>query len=248
MSSALVSCEISGPVATLVMDDGKSNVVSPRLLQDLNAALDRAEKAGAVVLLSGREGVFSAGFDLNIIRRGGPAEALAMLRGGFETAERLLAFPTPVVIACSGHALAMGAFLLLSGDYRIGAAGDFRLCTNEVAIGLTMPQAGVEICRQRLAPAHLTRAALLAETYAPEAAVAAGFLDRLAPMAELRATALAAALEFAQLDMRAHYRTKLRVRRDALRAIRRAHRGDTLDFIVEGARRQLGARKGTRAA
>lgn len=239
MTTSLVRYELNGPIATIVMDDGKSNVVSPRFQSDLNAALDKAEKAKAVVLLSGREDVFSAGFDLNIIRKGGPSETLSMLRGGFELSERILSFPTPVVMACTGHALAMGAFLVLSGDYRVGTAGDFKLGTNEVAIGLTMPRAGVEICRQRLLPAHLTRAALLAEIYNPETACAAGFLDIVLPASEVQAHAAAAAARYAELDMRAHYRTKLRVRADALRAIRSGIRMDMLDFVAEGARRMV---------
>lgn len=239
MTTSLVSYELNGPVATIVMDDGKSNVVSPRFQSDLNTALDRAEKAKAVVLLSGRENVFSAGFDLNILRKGGPTEALSMLRGGFELSERLLSFPTPVVMACTGHALAMGAFLVLSGDYRVGTAGDFKIGTNEVAIGLTMPRAGVEICRQRLLPAHLTRAALLADTYNPQTACEAGFLDSVLLASEVQAHAAAVAARYAELDMRAHYRTKLRVRADALRAIRSGIRADMLDFVAEGARRMV---------
>lgn len=239
MTFSLVTCEINGPVARIVMDDGKSNVVSPRLQAELNAALDKAEKAKAIVLLSGRENVFSAGFDLNIIRKGSPTETLSMLRGGFETAERLLSFPTPVVMACTGHALAMGAFLVLSGDYRVGTAGDYKLGANEVAIGLTMPRAGVEICRQRLLPAHLTRAALLAEIYKPETACAAGFLDIVLPSSEVQAHAAEVAARYAELDLRAHYRTKLRVRADALRAIRSGIRADMLDFVAEGARRMI---------
>ncbi|HUN31199.1 MAG TPA: enoyl-CoA hydratase-related protein [Trebonia sp.] len=96
-----------------------------------------------MVLIEGRDGVFSAGFDLPVLRNGGP-DALTMLRSGFELAARLLEFPQPVVIACTGHAVAMGVFLLLCGDYRVGATGPFKITANEVAIGLTMPRAAVE--------------------------------------------------------------------------------------------------------
>src|SRR5262245_31356964 len=103
------------------MDDGKVNALSPPMLGELAGALDRAAADRAAVLLTGREAVFSAGFDLPTLRVGG-AESVAMVRAGFELAARLLAFPTPVTIACTGHAVAMGALLLLSGDYRVGAA------------------------------------------------------------------------------------------------------------------------------
>jgi len=149
-------CELSGAVATITMDDGKVNAISPSMLSELNEALDEAQAAGAVVVLAGREGVFSAGFDLGVVLGGG-ASAPDLLKAGFETALRLLAFPTPVVAACSGHAVAMGMFLLLSADHRIGADGPFRIGANEVSIGMTMTAAAIEMGRQRLAPAAIGR-------------------------------------------------------------------------------------------
>lgn len=238
MQSSLVSYKLDGPVATIAMDDGKRNVISPTMLSELNSALDRAEKDQAVVVLTGREDVFSAGFDLNILKSG-VLDAFSMLTGGFALAARLLAFPTPVVIAANGHAMAMGAFLLLSGDYRFGAHGEFKIVTNEVAIGLTMPAAGIEICRQRLAPAHFVRAALLAEQYRPETAVEAGFLDRVVSAGDLSRESLDVAGQLAKLDMKAHYQTKLRARRQTLRALKRGIRRDRVDFVLKGASRIL---------
>jgi enoyl-CoA hydratase len=220
-SDARVTYDSDGSVATIAMDDGKANVLAPQMLAELGAALDRAEAEGAVVVLTGREGRFSGGFDLSVINAGGP-EAVDMIRGGFELAARLLAFPTPVVIAASGHAVAMASFLLLSGDYRLGAAGPYKITANEVAIGMVMPYAAIEICRQRLAPAHFHRAIALAEVYSPEGAVEAGFLDRVVPAGDLRQTALDIATGLAGLDLSAHAASKLRAREAALTAIRAA--------------------------
>jgi enoyl-CoA hydratase len=179
-----------------------------------------------VVVLTGREGVFSAGFDLRVLRAGG-SDAAAMLLAGFRLAERLLAFPTPVLIACNGHAVAMGVFLLLSGDYRIGVTSEYRIVANEVAIGLTMPRTAIEICRQRLTPAHFNRAILLAETFSPADAVAAGFLDRVVlTEAELHETARRIATDTAGLDMNAHAASKLRAREQSLAAIHAAIEAD----------------------
>lgn len=236
-----VTYELDGTIARIAMDDGKRNALGPDLLAELDAAFDRAEADRAIVLLTGREGVFSAGFDLGVMKGGGPA-ALTMLYRGFALAERILGFPTPVVVACNGHALAMGAFLLLSADYRIGVRGPYKLATNEVAIGLTMPRAGVEICRQRLSPAHLTRAAALAETYTPETGLEAGFLDRLVTESELERVSRDVARELAALDMEAHRETKLRVRAETLRTMPAARAADMADFVVLGAKRMVEAR------
>jgi enoyl-CoA hydratase len=217
----LVSYQLERSIATITMDDGKVNALSLQMLTELNAALDRATADRAVVVLTGRDGVFSAGFDLTVLRAGGSG-ASAMLRAGFELAERMLSFPTPVLIACTGHAVAMGVFLLLSGDYRVGAAGPYKITANEVAIGLAMPLAAVEICRQRLTPAHFNRAVIIAEVFSPDDAVVAGFLDRVVGASELQDVAVSAAAVLAKLDMDAHAASKMRARDHALNALRAA--------------------------
>jgi enoyl-CoA hydratase len=120
----------------------------------------------------------------------------------------------------------MGVFLLLSGDYRIGTAGPFKITANEVAIGITMPWVAIEICRQRLAPAQFNRAVILAEVFSPDDAVSAGILDRVVPVAELRDVAGSVAAQLSALDMDAHAATKLRVRGPALAALRAALEAD----------------------
>jgi enoyl-CoA hydratase len=223
--SDIVTYELSDSVSIITMDDGKVNCLSPRMLSDLNAALDRAESDKAVVLLGGREGRFSAGFDLAVFKQGGDA-LHDMLKAGARLAERVLSFPTPVVIACSGHALAMGAFLMLCADARIGVEGPYKIGLNEVAIGLTVPHYGIEIARQRLTPSHFNRALITAEIYSPEKAVVAGFLDRAVPAADWPAACREEAAALTRIDMPAHAATKRRARKGALMALRAAIEAD----------------------
>jgi enoyl-CoA hydratase len=220
-----VAYSLAGGVATITMDDGKVNALSPRMLREVNAALDRAAADEAMVVLAGRDGVFSAGFDLGVLRGGGPA-ATALVRSGFELAARLLAFPAPVVAACTGHAIAMGSFLLLSADYRIGVEGPFRIMANEVAIGITMPHAAIEICAHRLTPAEFSRAVTLAQVYSPEEAARAGFLDQVTDAGQLGQAVAAATGRFGQLDRAAHVATKLRARRSLLASVAAAIEAD----------------------
>ena len=224
-----VTYRLDDSIATIAMDDGKVNAFSLQMFAGLNAALDQANADQAVVVLTGREGVFSAGFDLLALGAGGP-DAAILLRSGFEFAERVMSYPRPLVIACNGHAIAMGVFVLLSGDYRIGVEGPYKITANEVALGLTMPRTAVEICRQRLSPAHFNRAVILAETYVPEDAVGAGFLDRVVQPSELQDVARRTAAQLAKLDMDAHAATKLRARDRALKAVRAAIKADEADF------------------
>ena len=214
----LVSYRMQEKVATVAMDDGKVNALSPAMLAALGSALDRAAADDATVVVTGRDGVFSAGFDLKVLRAGGP-DAMTMLTGGFRLAERLLSFPRPVVIACSGHAIAMGLFLVMSGDYRIGVDGPYKLVANEVAIGLTMPHAAIELCRHRLTPAAFQRAMLLSETFTPADAVPAGLLDQVTAPSDLAATAQRLAESLASLPADSHASTKARVREPMLGAL-----------------------------
>ena len=213
----LVSYENCGCYSTITLDDGKVNVVSVDMSQQINEALDRAQDDENVVVLTGRGNVLSAGFDTKAFTQ--PDVAAEMFKRGAELAERLLSFPLPVVVACNGHAIAMGAFLLLAGDTRIGVRGDGKICTNEVAIGLTVPNFAIEICRQRLAPAHFNRALITAAPYSQEQAVNAGFLDEIVDKDQLMMAAVSEAERLAQLDRKSFVASKLRVREVAIEAL-----------------------------
>lgn len=216
--SNIVTCQHQDNLLIITMDDGKANAVSPALLEGLNCALDEAEQKKLPVVLTGRTGKFSAGFDLSVMGQGGAAMA-QLVAGGAKLAHRMLAFPTPIVIACNGHALAMGGLMLLSADYRIGAEGAFKIGLNEVAIGMTMPYFGVELARYRLNPPHLGRAVVNAEIYVPASAVDAGYLDKVTTEANLLEEAIKVASGLAALNMGAHHATKLRVREPLLTAV-----------------------------
>jgi len=221
LMSDLATYEIDGRIATITIDDGKVNALSVPVLRAVHAALDRAERDRAVVVLTGRDRYFSAGFDLNVFAGGGEA-VLEMLTLGATLAERMLSFPTPIVAACTGHAPAAGAFLLLAADRRIGADGPFQIGLNEVRIGLTVPWFAIELARQRLHPAHFDATVVNATMYRPADAVGAGFLDRVVPADRLRAASVEAAAALAELNPAAHAATKLRARAGALRAMRTA--------------------------
>jgi enoyl-CoA hydratase len=216
----LVSYDLSDRIATLAMDDGKVNAMSIEMLSALHGAFDRAEADEAIVLLTGRPGIFSAGFDLKVIRQGqGPM--IKMLRLGATLAARILAFPYPVVTACTGHAYPAGAFLMLSADRRLGVEGPFRIGLNEVAIGLTLPLFAVEVARHRLAPAYFQRT-VTGDLYSPREAVVAGFLDEVVPAEELAERSREVALGLTKIDLAAHQGTKLRVRKAAVAAVHAA--------------------------
>ncbi len=217
----LATCTIAGGIATITMNDGKANVMSVAMLAQLNAALDAAQAAGAVVVLAGRERTFSGGFDLSVFQRD-KNELVDMLEAGARLSERLLSYPHPVVAACTGHAVAMGVFLLLCADVRIGVTEGARVHINEVKNGMIVPHFALAVCRQRLAPAHLHHAVTTAQPYATSEALVAGFFDNLVPPADLLAAAQTRATELLALNAKAFTATKLRLQHSHLAALREA--------------------------
>jgi enoyl-CoA hydratase len=185
----------------------------------VHAAFDRAEADDAVVVLAGREGRFSAGFHLPTLRAGGP-DADRMLRSAFDLAVRMLTFPRPVVVACTGHAYAMGSFLLPAADHRIGAAGPFTITANEVLIGIVMPRSAIELCRYRIPASHLHRVLTMAEAFTPEGAVEAGFLDEVVPPEAVLTAAQEVARRTLEFDPKAYAATKARLQEEMLPRLR----------------------------
>jgi len=235
MPTESVQYHLQGRVATLRIDDGKRNALSRQVLQEIYRAFDRAESDRAMVIITGRESVFSAGFDLNVMKRGG-MDALRMLRAGYALPARVLAYPYPVIVACNGHALAMGVFLMLSADYVIGSRGDFKIAANEVALGLKMPRVAAAMLRHRLNPAAFQRAVTLSEYFDVETAHSVGFFDELADPADLMPRAESRAEISSKLDPRAHTATKRRIRARLIRKIRLSIPLDLLDAALMGLR------------
>lgn len=235
MTTEPVQYNLQDQVATICIDDGKRNALSPEVLHGIYQALDRAEADHASVIITGREDVFSAGFDLNVMKRGG-MNAIRMLRAGYSLTARVLAYPHPVIVACNGHCLAMGVFLMLSADYIIGSRGNFKIAANEVAIGLPMPRVAAATLQHRLTPAAYQRAVNLSEYFNPESAVTAGFFDELVAPVDLQSRAEEWAESFKQLDSRAHTVSKRRIRKALIRKIRISVWLDLWDAAMMGLR------------
>jgi enoyl-CoA hydratase len=205
-----------GDVAVITLDDGKANACGFAMLEAIGTALDRARLEARAVALIGRPGVLSGGFDLKVINGGDASELRRLITLGVRTLMRLYGHPQPVVIGATGHAVALGAFMLLAGDYRVGTAGDYRVGLNETAIGLHLPPFGIQLARARLPPQHLTQAAIMARLYAPDEAIEAGFLDEVVVADAVRTTAIAKAQAWSTLHAEALAYNKAAFRDDAI--------------------------------
>ena len=220
--------ELNNRIATLMFDDGKANVVGHRFLDEINAGLDRAveEQAGAVIL-KGREGMFSGGFDLNEFKKG-PEAGEAMVKRGFELLIRLYSFPLPLVAACTGHGIALGAFMIMACDSRVGARGDYKMSLPETAIGMELPPLLVALADSRISRRHMTRVALQSEVYTPDNAVDAGFIDEVVDAGELDARSMAIAERLASLPEAQYAANKLSIRAQTLNVMQ-----DSIDQLFK---------------
>jgi enoyl-CoA hydratase len=214
----MLDYKLEEKIAVVTMDDGKANALSEAMIDALVGALDRADKEASAIVLQGRPDRFCAGFDLKVMMAS-PEAATGLLRRGAELLMKLYASPVPLVIACTGHALAGGALVLLTADVRIGAAGAFRIGLNEVQIGLPVPVLAMELARDRIVPAELGRATLEATIYSPEEAAKVGYLDEVVAPGEVLARAKAEAARLGALSRFPFSATKKRLR------------GRTIDYI-----------------
>ena len=211
--------ELRNEVAIVSLDDGKANVVGHSFIDELNEALNRAEQdsAGAVIL-RGREGIFSAGFDLGEFKKGAEA-GMSMVSKGMQLLIRLYSFPLPLVVACTGHGIAMGAFIILACDKRIGVRGKFKITLPETAIGMELPAVMMELTASRISPQYITRVVIQSEVFDPDQALEIGFLDEVVEVGALDDKAMAIAKQLAQLPGVQYAANKLLARKKTLLAM-----------------------------
>lgn len=222
----MLNFQLDGSVAVLTLDDGKANAVGHEFIDALDGGLDRALSDARAVVIAGRPGLFSAGFNLKEIQKG-PDAAARLLNRGAAMFLRLYSHPQPLVAACTGHAIAAGAFLLLSCDTRIGATGEYQIGLNETAIGMTFPVFAFELAHARLSKRHLTQAFVQSTMYDPANAVDAGFLDEALDAADVVGRALEEAARLAELPTDTYGANKVAIRQSAIAAIRASIRPET---------------------
>ena len=172
-------------ISLIRLDDGKANAMGPEMIKELNEAMDKAEEESRALLITGRPGLLSGGFDLTVIRSGDNDAIRSMVKSGAKLLMRIYGFPKPIVMATAGHGVALGGFLLLAADYRFGVTGDFKIGLNEVAIGMTLPPFALMLAKARIANQFLTNSAINSNMFHPETAKLAGFLDEVSSPSEL---------------------------------------------------------------
>tara|TARA_B110000495_G_C22923442_1_gene539569 strand:- start:313 stop:1002 length:690 start_codon:yes stop_codon:yes gene_type:complete len=219
MTDQLATLTSEGDVSIITLNDGKANVFSPEMSKTISSLLDEVPDDKGSLVITGRPGIFSAGFDLKIISSGDASAVSSMIKTGFTLLARVYNFPRPVIAACSGHGVALGAFLLCCADYRIGAKGQFIVQANETRNNMSIPTPILEISKTRILKTHWYRAILNAEAYPIEKAIEPGYLDEVVEAESLMTRAMEVANDLATLG-HPHYKiTKDLDQKDTLKRI-----------------------------
>lgn len=206
----IVKIECKDNYSIIAMDDGRANAFSFEMIKQLNAAFDYAFARNAPVILTGREGIFCAGFDLNVMKSNDEALRNQLLDQGFSFVYRLMDSPVPVIVANTGHAIAMGAVLLLAADYRLSEDGAFKIGLNETAIGVVMPEFGIDLVKERVALSHQVPSLANSRLYDPQTAIQAGYLDEVVPSVSDAGEKMAELLSSINMDVHRHAKRALR--------------------------------------
>ena len=220
MTDQIATLTTEGDVSIITLNDGKANVFSPEMSSTVSNLLDQVPGDKGSLVITGRTGIFSAGFDLKIISSGDADAVAAMVKTGFTLLARIYNFPRPVIAACSGHSVALGAFLLCCADYRLGAKGQFIVQANETRNNMSIPTPILEISKSRISKTHWYRAILNAEAYPVEKAIEPGYLDEVTEPDNLMIRAMEVANDLASLG---HPHYKLTKDLDQKETLKRIH-------------------------
>ena len=225
MTAKLATLTNEDDISIITLDDEKANVFSPQMIQDVNECLDKVPTESGALIITGRDGMFSAGFDLKIISAGDMQATMDMSLSGFKLLSRLFSFPRPILAACSGHGIALGTFLLCCCDYRIGVKGDFMIGANEMRTNMVIPIPILELISHRVSASHKYRAILGAEMYSIENGIGAGLIDEVVDPENLMETAMLKAKDLATLGHPSYTLTKELLIREPLQKINNAISG-----------------------
>ena len=210
------------------------NALDPALVALLRTTIEAAPADGArALVLSGTQGLFSAGLDVPALLALDRAAMRAFWSDFFSLCAAIARSPIPVVAALTGHSPAGGAVLATFCDYRIMARGPFRIGLNEVQVGLSVPdciQAGL----RRLVGTYRAERLMVAGTMVEaEQALAIGFVDELVDVDHVVPRALVWLGELLQLPPQAMAQTRRLARAD-LAAVFADVAAFPVDDFVEG--------------
>lgn len=205
----------------ILLDRGKSNAIDLKVVNELIDAIDAAEQDPAVegLILSGKEGFFSAGLDLITLYDYDEAQMKEFWQRFMLLIQRLTAFSKPAVSAITGHSPAGGCVLAICCDYRVMAQGEYVIGLNEIPVGIVVPESIFKFYAFWLGQATAYRSLLSGKLFSPDEALEVGLVDELVPLARIQNAALQRIKSLTQFERNAWQNTKYNFRREMVNAL-----------------------------
>jgi enoyl-CoA hydratase len=191
----MIERSTSGNVVTVRLNHGKVSALDLEFAEAIALVFNELATSDArAVILTGTGSTFTAGVDLYRIVDGGREYVERFFPALARLILDLFAFPKPLVVAVNGHAIAGGCIFTLCGDYRVMAAGTYRIGIPELLVGVPFPASVLEVIRFALPPQHLQMLMYTGRVVEPEEALRLGIIDEVAPDVMARAEAVASRL------------------------------------------------------
>jgi enoyl-CoA hydratase/carnithine racemase len=192
---------VSGVARLAISNPAKRNALDHPILDAITATLSElasAESQVRCLLVTGTDGMFSAGYDIGEIPEGEfEQRAERLIAHPFtEAIDALEAFPHPTLASLPGHTIGGGLELALTCDLRVGAEG-IKLGMPPAKLGLVYSHMGLRRFLDTIGAARTRELFLLGRYIDAATALEWGLLNRVAHGGELDALALELAGELA---------------------------------------------------
>ena len=219
MTDPIVTLSQESDISIIKLDDGKANAFSHDMLSQVNELLTKVPRDSGALVITGREGLFSGGFDLKTLATGDMDKITKMVQLGYRLLLDLYSFDRPIIAAVSGHAIALGLFVTCSADYRIAIDGQYVCQANEVRNNMDIPTQIMEILKARVNKNYFYPAVFHSDTYSVQDSIAVGFIDEVVPEADFMNRVMEKAKELASLPHPFYANTKKSAQEDVRKKI-----------------------------
>ena len=208
MTDSIATLSKENDISIIKLDDGKANAFSYDMLSQVNDLLKKVPRDSGALVITGREGLFSGGFDLKTLATGDMEKITKMVQLGYRLLLELFSFDRPIVAAVSGHSIALGLFVTCSADYRIAIDGKYVCQANEVRNNMDIPTQIMEIIRARVNKKYFYSAVYHSDAYSVQDSIEVGYIDEVVSEDQFMERVMAKAKELATLPHPFYANTK----------------------------------------
>tara|TARA_B100000945_G_scaffold135909_1_gene108480 strand:+ start:1556 stop:2260 length:705 start_codon:yes stop_codon:yes gene_type:complete len=214
MTKSLATLTKENDISVIKLDDGKANAFSYEMLIQINNLLEKVSRDSGALVITGREGLFSGGFDLKTFATGDMEKVSKMVQLGYRLLLELFSFERPVIAAVSGHSIALGLFIACSADYRIAIDGEYVCQANEVRNNMDIPTPIMEILKARVNKNYFYPAVLHSDPFSVQDSIAVGYIDEVVAEQDFMNRVIEKATELASLPHPFYANTKKSAQED----------------------------------